>query len=105
MLTIYTSLTIPPDGPYLRTVLICKRTCGKQGTSRGGATAQRAEKLVAQRGWDWLEDHTAVPVPTLYSLHLHIHSGLSASRLWEDRGLTILYRQHPLLWTSTEQLL
>ena len=26
-------------------------------------------------------------------------------RLWEDRGLTILYRQHPLLWTSTEQLL
>jgi len=53
--------------------------CGKQGTSRGGATAQAAEKLAAQRGWDWLEDHTAVPVQHSTPLHLHIHFGLSAS--------------------------
>ena len=86
------------DGPYLSS------RHGKQGTLRGGATAQIAEKLAAQRGWDWLEDYTAICSALYSSASSHLFWTVSL-RLWEDRGLTILHIQHPLLWTFTEQLL
>ena len=97
-LTIHQMVLICKDGPYLSS------RHGKQGTLRGGATAQIAEKLAAQRGWDWLEDYTAICSALYSSASSHLFWTVSL-RLWEDRGLTILHIQHPLLWTFTEQLL